>query len=70
METIAEYREEGIRIGKAIREAREKAIGEHNQAVTIARRMIDIGYETPIIAKITGLEEDFIRSIVPRYLNL
>ncbi len=65
MKTIADtYRDEGkvqgIEIGKAE--------GEHNKAVIIAKEMFSQGFKIPVIAKITGLQETFVRSIVSKYL--
>lgn len=65
--TYNRYRAETIRIEKAIKQARDETIGRHNQAVTIARRMISNNLEISLISKFTGLEETFIRSIVPKY---
>lgn len=59
MKTIADtYREEGIKIGKAE--------GEHDKAVIVAKEMFTEGFKISLIAKITGLQETFIRSIVKK----
>ena len=47
---------QGIEIGKAE--------GEHNKAVIITKEMFSQGFKIPVIAKITGLQETFVCSIV------
>ncbi|MFV0251239.1 MAG: hypothetical protein AB8U53_06455 [Rickettsia aeschlimannii] len=61
MKTIADtYRDEGRGQGIEI----GKAEDEHNKAVIIAKEMFSQGFKIPVIAKITGLQETFVRSIV------
>ncbi|BBJ32077.1 hypothetical protein RAS_11860 [Rickettsia asiatica] len=61
MRTVAEkYIDEGMEKGIAI----GKAKGEHNKAVIIAKEMFTQDFKIPVIAKITGLQETFVRSIV------
>ncbi|WP_062811735.1 hypothetical protein [Rickettsia endosymbiont of Proechinophthirus fluctus] len=43
---------------------RGKAEGKHNKAVIIAKEMFSQDCKIPVIAKITGLQETFVRSIV------
>lgn len=72
MKTIADtYRDEGkekgIVQGIAIGEAKGIAIGEYNKAIIIAKEMFNQGFEISVIAKLTNLEESFIRSIIKNY---
>lgn len=58
IEGLIQGRQEGIKIGEAK--------GEHGKAVIVEKEMFTEGFKISLIAKITGLQETFIRSIVTK----
>ena len=63
LDARTEGKAEGLAEGKALGKAEGRALGELNKAIEIAKNLLEKGFDSQDIAKITGLSEDEIKKL-------